>query len=126
MQDPNPIPWGALDRFQAHFIVKKDFQGHAVGNYLAKTKLTTKGHFAAKKVEKVEWIGGGALATALNSDSQLNEMLAKQSVSDATIFVEPTDNAIRIRNKWKNHLEFGITKDLFEIYDQIAGHIKKI
>ena len=24
MQDPDPLPWGALDRFQAHFIVKKD------------------------------------------------------------------------------------------------------
>ena len=24
MQDPNPIPWGAQDRFQAHFIVRKD------------------------------------------------------------------------------------------------------
>jgi hypothetical protein len=24
MQDPNPLPWGALDRFQAHFIVKKN------------------------------------------------------------------------------------------------------
>ena len=24
MQDPNPLPWGALDRYQAHFIVRKD------------------------------------------------------------------------------------------------------
>ena len=24
MQDPNPQPWGALDRYQAHFIVRKD------------------------------------------------------------------------------------------------------
>ena len=23
MQDPNPLPWGAQDRFQAHFIVKR-------------------------------------------------------------------------------------------------------
>ena len=23
MQDPNPLPWGALDRFQAQFIVRK-------------------------------------------------------------------------------------------------------
>ena len=53
-------------------------------------------------------------------------MIAKQSLHDATIYVEPTDGAIRIRNKWKNHLEFGITKELFEIYDRIAGHIKKV
>ena len=24
MQDPNPLPWGAQDRFQAHFIVQQD------------------------------------------------------------------------------------------------------
>ena len=24
MQDPNPLPWGAQDRFQAHFIVRKN------------------------------------------------------------------------------------------------------
>ena len=23
MQDPNPLPWGAQDRFQAHYIVRK-------------------------------------------------------------------------------------------------------
>ncbi|MCV0373739.1 MAG: hypothetical protein K5793_09340 [Nitrosarchaeum sp.] len=124
MQDPNPLPWGALDRFQAHFIVKKDV-GQRVVNYVARTKLTTKGHFASKTVVKVEWDGSGSLATLLNQDTELNEMIAKQSVHDATIYVEPTDGAIRIRNKWKNHIDFGITKELFEIYDRIAGHIKK-
>ena len=24
MQDPNPLPWGAQDRFPAHFIVRKN------------------------------------------------------------------------------------------------------
>ena len=24
MQDPNPLPWGAQDRFQAHFVVQQD------------------------------------------------------------------------------------------------------
>lgn len=125
MQDPNPIPWGALDRYQAHFIVRKE-AGQGVANYTARTKLTTKGHFAAKTVVKVEWDGSGSLATRLNQDDELNEMIAKQSVHDATIYVEPTDGAIRIRNKWKNHLSFGITKELFEIYDRIAGHIKQV
>ena len=27
MPDPNPLPWGAQDRFQAHFIVRKNV-GH--------------------------------------------------------------------------------------------------
>lgn len=125
MQDPNPIPWGALDRYQAHFIVKRD-AGTSVGSFLAKTKLTTKGHFAAKTVTDVKWDGPGALASALNGDAELNSMIASQSYHDATIYVEPTDGAIRIRGKWKNHLEFGITKELYEIYDRIAGHIKQI
>jgi len=125
MQDPNPIPWGAQDRFQAHFIVRKDV-GTADGDHLAKTKLTTKGHFGAKTVVKVEWNGSGSLASKLNEDNELNEMIAKQSIKYATIYVEPTDVAVRIRGKWDNHLAFGITKELFEIYNKIAGHIKAI
>ena len=125
MQDPNPIPWGAQDRFQAHFIVRKDV-GAAVGNYLAKTKLTTKGHFGAKTVVKVEWNGPGSISSKLNEDNELNEMIAKQSVKYATIYVEPTEGVVRIRSKWDNHLAFGITKELFEIYDRIAGHIKTV
>jgi hypothetical protein len=125
MQDPNPLPWGALDRFQAQFLVRKE-AGSGFNNYVAKTKLTTKGHFAAKTVSKVEWIGSGSLASKLNADTELNEKISKQSVKDATIYVEPTDHAIRIRGKWDNHIAFGITKELFEIYDRIAGHIKSV
>ena len=125
MQDPNPLPWGALDRYQAQFIVRKNAGSSAV-RYTAKTSLTTQGHFGSKIVTKVEWNGHGDLTTKLNSDTELNEMIAKQSIKDATIYVEPTDTAIRIRSKWDNHIAFGITKDLFEIYDRIAGHIKSV
>ena len=125
MQDPNPTPWGALDRYQAHFIVRREVD-QGITNYLAKTKLTTEGHFSSKTILKVEWAGSGSLARMLNEDSELNKMIAKQSIHDASIYIEPTDGAIRIRNKWKNHLEFGITKELFEIYDRIAGHIKRV
>ena len=89
--------------------------------------LLTKGHFASKTiVSKVEWNGSGSLASKLNGDNELNEMIARQSIKDATIYIEPTDGAIRIRGKWNNHLAFGITSDLFEIYDRIAGHIKSV
>ena len=125
MQDPNPLPWGALDRFQAHFIVRKNAGSSAI-NYTAKTILSTQGHFGSKILTKVEWNGYGDLATKLNSDTELNEMIAKQSLKDATIYVEPTDTAVRIRSKWDNHIAFGITKELFEIYDRIAGHIKSV
>lgn len=125
MQDPNPLPWGAQDRYQAHFIVRKNVGSSAI-NFTAKTILKTQGHFGSKVVTKVEWNGYGDLATTLNSDNELNEMIAKQSIKDATIYVEPTDTAVRIRGKWDNHIAFGITKELFEIYDRIAGHIKSV
>ena len=125
MQDPNPLPWGALDRFQAQFIVRKA-TGTSYNNYVAKTKLITKGNFASKTVVSVEWVGSGNLTSKLNADAELNEMISKQSVKNATIYVEPTEVAVRIRGKWDDHIAFGITKELFEIYDRIAGHIKSV
>jgi hypothetical protein len=124
MQDPDPLPWGAQDRYQAHYIVRKD-SGEKTLDYLARTILDTEGHFGSKKIKDVRW-EGGKLANILNSDSSLKEMIQRQSVKDAAIFVDPTDDAIRIYGKWKNSFEFGITKDLFEIYDKIAGHIKSL
>ena len=124
MQESNPLPWGAQDRFQAHFIVRKD-SGSNVLDYTARTILSTEGHFGSKKIKNVSW-NGGKLAKVLNDDSALNEMLSKQSVKDATIFVDPTEDVIRIYGKWKNNSEFGITKELFEIYDKIASHIKSL
>jgi len=122
MQESNPLPWGTQDRFQAHFIVRK-VSGNNVLDYTARTILSTEGHFGSKKVKNVTW-NGGKLAKTLNDDSALNQMIQKQSVKDATIFVDPTDDVIRIYGKWKNNFEFGITKELFEIYDKIAGHVK--
>jgi len=124
MQESNPLPWGAQDRFQAHFIVRKD-SGSNVLDYTARTILSTEGHFGSKKIKNVSW-NGGKLAKVLNDDSALNEMILKQSVKDATIFVDPTEDVIRIYGKWKNNYEFGITKELFEIYDKIASHIKSL
>ncbi len=123
MQEPNPLPWGAQDRYQAHFIVRKNVQ-NAI-DYVARTILSTKGHFGSKKVVGVKW-SGGKLAELLNNDASLSDMITKQSVNDATLFVDPADNGIRIYGKWKNSFEFGITKEMFEIYDKIAGHIKAI
>ena len=124
MQDPNPLPWGAQDRFHAHFIVQQD-PGDKVAQFTARTRLKTTGNFGSKKVIGVTW-EGGKLAEDLNADSSLNEMITGQSVNDATIFVAPTDNGIRIYGKWKSSYEFAITKELFEIYNKIAGYIKKI
>jgi len=81
MQDPNPLPWGAQDRFQAHFIVQQD-SGENVIDFTARTRLKTTGHFGSKKVVGVTW-EGGKLAENLNTDSALNEMIVSQSVNDA-------------------------------------------
>ena len=128
MQDPNPLPWGAQDRFQAHFVVQQDM-GNDVESWrlrrVARTRLKTTGHFGSKKIIGVTW-EGGKLAEDLNADSSLNEAIVNQSVNDAIIFVDPTDNGIRIYGKWKNSYDFSITKELFDIYNNIAGYIKKI
>ena len=121
MQDPNPLPWGAQDRFQAHFIVKR--QAEKPLDLTARTILETSGHFGTKKVTIVEW-QGGKIADTLNSDSVLNELIAQQSVDDATITVDPTSKGVRIYGKWKNSFEFKVSKTQFEIFDKIAGHIK--
>ena len=128
MQDPNPLPWGAQDRFQAHFVVQQEIDNDTESwrlRRVARTRLKTTGHFGSKKIIGVTW-EGGKLAEDLNADSSLNEMIANQSVNDATIFVDPTDNGIRIYGKWKNSYDFSITKELFDIYNNIAGYIKKI
>ena len=50
MQDPNPLPWGTQDRFQAHFIVRK--QTDSPLDLTARTNLKTAGYFGSKKVPK--------------------------------------------------------------------------
>ena len=121
MQDPNPLPWGAQDRFQAHFIVRKQIKIPV--DLTARTILKTSGHFGSKKVTNVQWQGGKIVQT-LNSDSVLNELIAQQSVDDATITIDPTSKGVRVYGKWKNSFEFKVSKEQFEIFDKIAGHIK--
>ena len=121
MQDPNPLPWGAQDRFQAHFIVRKQTDNSL--DLTARTVLQTSGHFGSKKVTSVQW-QGGKIADTLNSDSVLNELISQHSVDDATITVDPTSKGVRIYGKWKNSFEFNISKTQFEIIDKVAGHIK--
>lgn len=123
MQDSTISSWGAQDRFQAHFIVKVNVTNPC--KYVARTVLKTEGHFAKKKVTSVRW-NGGMLASELNKDAQLNDLIAKQSIRDATIFVDPSDNGVRIYGKWEDSYDFKITKDMYAIYNKIAEYVKKI
>ncbi|MGQ0638937.1 MAG: hypothetical protein ACT4N1_06265 [Nitrososphaerota archaeon] len=123
MQDPNPLPWGAQDRFQAHFIVKGN-AGKNDSDFVAETKLSTKGHFGSKKLIGVQWVGG-KIAETLNNDHELTSTILRQPLKDASIWIDPTKDGVRIYGKWKNSIEFGISKELFAIYDRVASHIKK-
>ena len=124
MQDPNPTPWGTQDRFQAHYIVRKNNISNVL-DYTTRTTLSTTGYFGSKKVTDIEW-QGGKISEALNSDTTLKEMIVNQTPDNAVISVEPTNQGVRIYGKWKNGFEFGVSKELFEIYNKIAGHIKSI
>ena len=124
MQDPNPTPWGTQDRFQAHYIVRKNNISNVL-DYTTRTTLSTTGYFGSKKVTDIEW-QGGKISEALNSDTTLKEMIVNQTPDNAVISVEPTNQGVRIYGKWKNGFDFGVSKELFEIYDKIAGHVKNI
>lgn len=124
MQDPNPTPWGTQDRYQAHYIVRvKNIEN--VLDYTSRSKLSTTGHFGSKKITDVNW-NGGKISNVLDSDTSLKELILQQSPNDAIISIEPTNEGVRIYGKWKNGFELGISKELFEIYDKIAGHVKNI
>ena len=68
---------------------------------------------------------GGELAGSLNSDADLKRMMLKLPFVETFIWVEPTKNGMRIHGKWKSGQDLGITKELFDVYDRIASHIKK-
>ena len=123
MQDPNPLPWGAQDRFQAHFVVRGN-TGKNDSDFVAETKLSTKGHFGSKKLIGVQW-DGGKIAEILNNDHELTSMILMQPLEDTSIWIDPTKDCVRIYGKWKNSNEFDISKERFAIYDRIASHIKK-
>ena len=123
MQNIIPLPWGAQDRFQAHFIVKGNIN-QSDSSFLAETKLKTQGHFGSKKIVDVEWIGG-KIADILNKDGELSEMIKKLYYNDSYIWVDPTKNGVRMHGKWKNSHELGISKEQFAVYDRVASHIKK-
>lgn len=124
MQDPNPIPWGAMDRYQAHFIVRKQVASDA--DAAARTVVSTRGRFGAKSVAGVSWDGAGRLADALNADGDLNAMIAGQKPADASIYVEPMDGHVRIRGRWASASSFAISREQFGIYDRIAGHVRSL
>ncbi len=117
------MPWGAMDRFQAHYVVRRD-DGPDSHTLAARTVVSTEGHCGSRRITGVRWSGAGALADTLNADGELNEMIARRGTSGADIFVEPTDSGVRIHGAWRASHEFGVTREEFDVYDRIAGHVK--
>ncbi|CAI9831416.1 conserved hypothetical protein [Nitrosopumilaceae archaeon] len=123
MVGSDAVPWGAQDRFQAHYVVRIDPASPA--DYAARSIVSTEGALGRGAVTGVTW-EGGRLAGVLAADGELCRMMASQGARSARLFVEPTEGAVRIRGGWENHLEFGVSRGMYEICDRIAGHIRSL
>ena len=90
MQEPNPLPWGAQDRYQAHFIVRKNVQNTL--DYVARTILSTKGHFGSKKVIGVNWSGGKAVCIiSENTSKEIQETISSKFHSHVSNLKNPEE-----------------------------------
>ncbi len=121
-QDPTPLPYGPLQYYQVHYIVK--VEGEENGSVLARCEPVTKGHFGRKRVVDVKWTGADKFAEVLQQDAKLTEMLNEVMLREGEIRVEPLDYHVRIYGKWIHENAFAFNQTMFEIADRIAGHIK--
>jgi hypothetical protein len=123
MPDATPLPYGALDRYQVHFIVETNGSVDTE-QFLARCERITKGHFGDKRVVAVKWTGASAFADTLQNDARLTELLKRVLLREGEIRVDPLDNHVRIYGRWS--YEEGLQPDeaMVEAADVIAGHIK--
>ena len=109
------IPWGALPYYQIHFIV--------LGNSELFTRKRTEG-IIHKKIVNVWW-EGGVIADQLNRDTDLKLLLKEVLIKENDIFIEPIDNCTRIHSGWKAEHKMEMDKNTLQVFDIVAGHIKK-
>jgi len=121
-QDPVPLPYGSLQYYQAHYILKSESKEN--GSFLARCEPVTKGRFDGKRVVTVRWTGSGKFAETLQEDAKLTEMLKEVMLREGEISVDPLDVHIRIYGKWVHEDAFVFNQTMLEIADRIAGHIK--
>ena len=120
--DPNPLPYGALQYYQIHYIVKIESEENQ--SLLARCEPITKGHFSNKRVVDVKWTGADRFAEVLQSDGKLTEMLKEVMLQVGEIRIDPQDDHIRIYGKWGHEENFHFNETMLEIADRIAMHIK--
>ncbi len=121
-QDPTPLPYGPLQYFQTHYVVKAE-RG-MTGDILARCEPVTKGYFGNKRVVAVKWSGADQFAQVLQRDTKLTEMLKEIMLREGEIRVDPLDDHVRIYGKWIHEDAYEFNQTMFEIADRIAGHIK--
>jgi hypothetical protein len=124
-QDSNPIPYGALQYYQIHYII----EGAVAPNsemFLAKCESISKGYFRNKKVVDIRWWGSGRLAEILQADKELKEMLKAILPQEGEIRIDPVDDHIRIYGKWKHEDDLKFNAKTFDVIERIAYHIQKL
>lgn len=121
-QDPTPLPYGPLQYYQVHYILKVESGEN--DNFLARCEPITKGHFGNKQVVGVRWTGTDEFTEVLQEDAKLIEMLKEVMLREGEIRVDPLDDHIRIYGKWIHEDSFAFNQAMLEIADRIAGHIK--
>jgi len=115
--------YGLLPSYQLQFIVKGN--GRIYGQLLlARTRRKVSG-IINRRVEDVWW-EGGKIADVLNGDSRLKKLLLDILTYEGDIFVDPTDNVVRIYSRFKGENELIIRKESIEAFNIIAGHVKKM
>jgi hypothetical protein len=121
-QDPAPLPYGSLQYYQMHYIVRSESKENS--SFLARCEPITKGHFSNKRVVDVRWTGIEDFAEVLQQDAKLTEMLKGVMLREGEIKVDPMDDHIRIYGKWIHEDTFTFNQSMLEVADRIAGHIK--
>ena len=121
-QDPTPLPYGSLQYYQTHYIVKSESKEN--GSFIARCEPVTKGYFENKRVIGVRWTGADKFSEVLQADSKLTEMLKEVMLREGEIRIDPMDDHIRIYGKWIHEESFAFNQTMLEIADRIAGHIK--
>ena len=121
-QDPVPLPYGSLQYYQVHYIVKSDSKEN--DRLLSRCEPITKGHFSNKRVVGLRWSGANSFAEILQADVKLTEMLKEVMLREGEIRVDPMEDHIRIYGKWIHEDTFAFSQAMLEIADRIASHIK--
>ena len=123
-QDPSPIPYGALQYYQIHYIIEDTHIANPEA-LLAKCEPISKGHFGNKRVVDIKW-WGGRLAEILQADIELREMLKVILPLEGEIRVDPVEDHIRIYGRWKHEDDLKFSSKMFDVADRIAYHIQKL